>query len=229
MIEISQQEQELEFDGDFDPEELEDSENEQNARYVFDPDTEQDEEILYDPARRKRRPKTKTRYRTRVVTKVRRAYRKARKRKKPAWMGWQTMMAIPVALVSFIVSMQQDTLGWFAEKDPTNIKNAFSIYEILKTLGGGWGRPKSIMDYIKNIFSSPLGLGGIALAVYALIPIKRLPLKRIALICGGALLIGSILGSALHASGEESGNPARSGISERQAYSHVLQNDPFNR
>ena len=225
---MAQQNQELEFDGDFDPEELEDSENDQNVRYVFDPDTEQDEEIEYDPGRKRRkRPKTRTRYRTRI----KRVYTRARKRlrKKPAWMGWQTMMAIPIALVSFIVSMQQDTLGWFAEKDPANIKNAFSIYEILKTLGGGWGRPKSIMDYIKNIFSSPLGLGGIALAVYGLLPLKRLPLKRIALICGGALLIGSILGSALHASGEESSNTARSGISERQAYSHVLQNDPFNR
>jgi len=228
---MAQQEQELEFDGDFDPEELEDSEDDQNVRYVFDPDTEPDEEILYDPKRRTRRKRPKTRWRTRTVTRVRRAYKRARKRKKPAWMGWQTMMAIPIAVVSFIVSMQQDTLGWFAEKDPSNIKNAFSIYEILKTLGGGWGRPKSIMAYIKNIFSSPLGLGGIALAIYALIPIKRLPLKRIALICGGALLIGSILGSALHASGEESSNPARSGnmINERQAYNHVLMNDPFNR
>ena len=87
------------------------------------------------------------------------------------------------------------------------------------------------MAYIKNVFTSPLGLGGVALAVYALIPIKRLPLKRIALIVGGALLIGSLLGSAMHASGEESDNGtySGSGISERDAYSHVLSNDPFNR
>ena len=228
---MAQQEQELEFVGDFDPEELEDSENEnQDIRYVFDPDTEQDEQIEYDP-RRKRRARPKTRWRTRTVARARRYYKRAKKRKKPAWMGWQTMLAIPVALVSFIVSMQQDTLGWFAEKDPKNIASAFSIHELLKTLGGGWGRPKDIMAYIKNVFTSPLGLGGIALAVYALIPIKRLPLKRIALICGGALLIGSILGSALHASGEgdNNGHYSGSGISERQAYSHVLQNDPFNR
>jgi len=226
---MAQQEQELEFVGDFDPEELEDSENEdQNIRYIFDPDTEQDEQILYDP---KRRRKTKTRWRTRTKTRIKRVYARAKKRKKPAWMGWQTMMAIPVALVSFVISMQQDTLGWFAEKDPEHIANAFSIHELLKTLGGGWGRPASIMDYIKNIFSSPLGLGGIALAIYALIPIKRLPLKRIALICGGALLIGSILGSALHASGENDNTGHYSGntISERSAYSHVLSNDPFNR
>ena len=226
MIEISQQEQELEFDGDFDPEELEDSENDQ-VRYVFDPDTEQDEEILYDPKRR-RKTTRRRRYSPRVI--YRRARKAIKKRKKPAWMGWQTMLAIPVAVVSFLVSMQQDTLGWFAEKEPKNIASAFSIHEILKTLGGGWGRPKDIMAYIKNVFTSPLGLGGIALAVYALVPIKRLPLKRIALICGGALLIGSILGSALHASGETSNTHySGSGISERQAYSHVLQNDPFNR
>ena len=222
--------QELEFVGDFDPEEGEESEgDEQNIRYIFDPDTEQDEQIEYDPKRRRR--KTKTRWRTRTKTRIKRVYRRAKKRKKPAWMGWQTMLAIPVALTSFIISMQQDTLGWFAEHDPAHIASSFSIHELLKTLGGGWGRPASIMDYIKNIFSSPLGLGGVALAIYALIPIKRLPLKRIALICGGALLIGSILGSALHASGEEDGNTAHSGsgISERQAYTHVLTNDPFNR
>jgi len=227
---MAQQEQELEFEGDFDPEELEDSENDQNVRYVFDPDTEQEEQIMYDPKRRTRRKRpARRRYSPRVI--YRRARKAIKKRKKPAWMGWQTMLAIPVAVVSFIVSMQQDTLGWFAEKDPTHIASAFSIHEILKTVGGGWGRPKDIMAYIKNIFTSPLGLGGIALAIYALIPIKRLPLKRIALICGGALVIGSILGSALHASGEESntGHYSGSGISERQAYSHVLQNDPFNR
>ena len=139
------------------------------------------------------------------------------------------MMAIPIAITSFIVSMQQDTMGWFVEHDPAHITSSFSPHELLKTLAGGWGRPKDLMEYIKNIFTSPLGLGGLALAIYALIPIKRLPLKRIALISGGALLIGSILGSALHASGEESNtHNSGSGISERQAFSHVLQNDPFN-
>ena len=219
-------EQELEFVGDFDPEE--EQEEDQNIRYVFDPDTEQDEQIEYDPKRR--RKKTKTRWRTRTKTRIKRVYARAKKRKKPAWMGWQTMMAIPVALVSFVISMQQDTLGWFAEHDPEHISSAFSVHELLKTLGGGWGRPASIMEYIKNIFTSPLGLGGLALAIYALIPIKRLPLKRIALICGGALLIGSILGSALHASGEgDKGHYSGNTISERSAYSHVLQGDPFNR
>jgi len=217
-------EQELEFVGDFAPEEGEESEDEnQDIRYVFDPDTEQDEQILYDPKRRK---KTRTRYRTRI----KRVYRRAKKRlrKKPAFMGWHTMLAIPVALISFIISMQQDSMAWYVEHDPTHISSSFSIHELLKTLGGGWGRPKDIMAYFQNVFTSPLGLGGVALAVYALVPIKRLPLKRIALICGGALLIGSLLGSAIHASGEEDGNTHSSGISERQAYNHVLQSDPFN-
>jgi len=220
-------ENELEYVGDFDPENPD--EQDENIRYVFDPDTETQpqEEILYDPSRKK---KTKTRWRTRVKTVYRRVKKRVKKRKKPAWMGWQTMLAIPIAVVSFIVSMQQDTLGWFAEKDPSHMASAFSVHEILKTLGGGWGRPKDIIAYIKNVFSSPLGLGGLALAIYALLPFKRLPLKRIALITGGALLIGSILGSALHASGEESntGHYSSNMISERQAYSHVLQNDPFN-
>ena len=167
-----------------------------------------------------------------------RVYRRAKrrvKRKKPAWMGWQTLLAIPITVVSFIISMQQDTMAWYVEKEPQNIKSAFSIPELLKTLGGGWGRPKDIMAYLKNVFTSPMGLGGIALAVYGILPFKRLPLKRIALICGGSLLIGSLLGSALHASGEEprSNRPfsgaGRAGISEREAYSHVLMNDPFNR
>lgn len=223
--------QELEFAGDFDPEELEDSEQDDQTRYVFDPDTDSYDQIMYDPRRRRR--KTKTRWRTRTKTRIKRVYARAKKRKKPAWMGWQTMLAIPVALVSFIVSMQQDTMAWYVEHNPEGLPHSFSVHELLKTLGGGWGRPKDIMAYIKNVFTSPLGLGGIALAVYALLPFKRLPLKRIALICGGALVIGSLLGSALHASGEESNNPnhsgMRSGISERQAYSHVLLNDPFNR
>ena len=221
-------EQELEFVGDFDPEN-EQEEDDQNIRYVFDPDTKEEPEIIeYDPKRRK---KPKTRWRTRTKTRIKRVYARARKRKKPAIIGWHTAIAIPIALVSLIFSMQQDTLGWFIEKAPDKIANAFSIHELLKTIGGGWGRPKDIMAYIKNVFTSPLGLGGIALAVYALLPFKRLPLKRIALICGGALVIGSLLGSALHASGEESNNHSgmRSGISERQAYGHVLMNDPFNR
>ncbi len=223
--------QELEYIGDFDPEEEEEQEeDDKNIRYVFDPDTEQDDVIEYDP-RRRRKTKTKTRWRTRTVTRARRAYRRVRQRKKPAFMGWQTLAAIPIAVISFIVSMQQDALGWYVEKDPEHISWSFSIKELLKTLGGGWGRPKDIMAYIKNVFTSPLGLGGLALAVYALIPVKRLPLKRIALIVGGALLIGSLLGSAMHASGEQSDNRTYSGsnISERQAYSHVLMNDPFNR
>ena len=223
-------EQELEFVGDFDPEN-EQEEDDQNIRYVFDPDTEQDEQILYDPKRKRR--KTKTRWRTRTVTRARRAYRRTKKKAKPAIMGlfgWHTALAIPVAIFSFIISMQQDTMAWFAEKDPTHITNAFSIHELLKTLGGGWGRPKDLVAYARNVLSSPLSLGGLGLMLYSILPIRRLPLKRIALIVGGALIVGSFLGSALHASGENADNPhySGSGISERQAYSHVLQNDPFN-
>ena len=236
MTEMSQRQQELEFEGDFDPEELEDSEDEP-VRYVFDPDTEdnQDEYVMYDPRRRRRtRPKTRTRWRTRV----KRVYRRARKklRKKPAFLGWQTLLAIPITVVSFLVSMQQDTLAWYQANNWENMGRAFSPFELLKTLAGGWGRPKDIMAYLKNVFTSPLGLGGIALAVYALLPFKRLPLKRIALIVGGSLLLGSLIGSAMHASNGNSnsnniysGSAGNSGISEREAYSHVLQSDPFNR
>ena len=131
--------------------------------------------------------------------------------------------------------MQQDTLAWYQANNWENMGRAFSPFELLKTLAGGWGRPKDIMAYLKNVFTSPLGLGGIALAVYALLPFKRLPLKRIALIVGGSLLLGSLIGSAMHASnGNSNSNNIYSGsagtvINEREAYSHVLMSDPFDR
>ena len=218
---------ELEYEPEFetDEEDLYDQKS-----YIFDPDMKEDEEIIYDPARRRRRrPTRRRRYSPKVIY---RYVKKKIKRKKPKWLGWQTLLAIPITVVSFIMSMQQDTLKWFVEKAPERIMETFSGYELLKTLSGGWGRPKNIIEYFKNVLTSPFGLGGIALTVYALLPFRRLPLKRIALICGGSLLLGSLLGSAFHAS---NGNTSRrhsghSGniISEREAYSHVLGKDPFN-
>lgn len=221
--------EDLEYDPQFETEE----EDVEPQSYIFDPDMKEEEEIVFDPARRRKsRRRTPRRYSPRVV--YRYLKKKVKKRKKPKWLGLNTMIAIPTFIVSFLFTMQKWTIHYYVTQTKESILKAFSLKELAYTFVGGHGRPKDIGTYLKNVFTSPFGLGGVALAIYGLLPIRRLPLKRIALILGGSLLLGALLGSGMHESNENPNNPnggswnTRSSISERKAYSHVLAKDPFN-
>lgn len=250
---MSQELEEEEFVGDFDPENLPE---EENIRYVFDPDTPDNEieteDILYDPKRRKRttnRKQRRTRFR-RVKARAKRYYKSAKKRvKKRAGMfaSANKMLNKAMTPIGFAMGLMADPM-W----DGRGISGAIGFMKYRLT--HNWHLPS--MNTIQwwlfdegspNLYKAPvfggmlLGIGGMIASKLKLNPLVSNVSRKLSKL-GWGLCVGGIVGMLVWLGGSEntrftetphSVNPqnrytnTRSGINETQAYAHVLKDSAF--
>lgn len=265
VTEMSQQ-QELDFIGDFDPNE---EELEEETRYVFDPDTPDNkglEEIEFDPEkfevidydprrkkRRKKRAKTKIRWRTRARARVRRVYVKAKARRaRPVTPYSRISKFLPLigGLLAFVIPTWAVWKHYKTVHPELNFGEwvkQFWSHEVKLAIGLG-GTEWPITKYWSHKLFDMANSAWAGVVIASTIGVILTKLKILNIVSPklnsivGKLAIGAIIAGLIGAfmvPAAYHGSPIYKpedhystqnnygGISEEEAYKHVLNRSPF--